>query len=270
VKHIKLFEEFKNDFLLNENVTLKNAGKELEMGVELKKSFPRIADFRGTKFENFLINYFKINGQSLSPTNEGGKTSAFSDVVEAGSNTYYSVKWSSSPTLNQIASGNMKDVTPAKAISQLVLKGEGKHSRALSKMEDMAALKKYVADQGGPVNANWGIIGGYASEVGEDIALKFYLSNVLSGQEVYDKLIEAIPTFKGSFNDQMNKRLGGLLVSRVFDDAGTQTITLTSGDEAIRNMKKDIEKLAIEPLFTKPQNLINTVEDLPTALSKYL
>ncbi len=239
------------------------SGIDLELSLFLQKKFiDKKSDVVGREFEDLIVKYFT---GGFAQTNVGTVESAFSDVKQG--NTYYSVKYSkavASSTLSTVTGNNFRYTTIGKLISQSVLASEGRFTNELSKIKSQKELKEFMKDKKISTN-NFGIIAGYAFKDGDSIILKIQYSNILSGKELYNKLLK----FYRSTKD-INAQLRSHTVTKVFGAAGAEEFKLPAGDSVIANIKDEVEKLIIDPVFALPADIIDAIKKLPGILGKYL
>ena len=239
------------------------SGIDLELSVLLQKKFiDQISSVVGRDFEDLIVKYFS---GGFIQTNVGTVESAFSDVKQG--DTYYSVKYSKavkSKTLATVTGDNFRLTTIGNLISRSVLASEGKFTNALSKIKSQKELKEFMKDKKISTN-KFGIIAGYAFKDGDSIILKVQYSNILTGKELYNKLLK----FYSSFKD-INKQLRSHTVTKIFGHAGTEEFKLPAGDSVVANIKDEVEKLIIDKIFTSPADIIDAIKKLPSNVNKYL
>ena len=235
---------------------LKSRVNLLELSVSLQKPDDQV---NGDTFENLIVKYFR---GGFKQTN-GKKVTPFYDVKQG--KTYYSVKYSQavkSGTLGSVAGDNIK-TTIAQLISQTVLASGGKYSEELGEIQSLRGLKGFMKDRKIPDN-KYGIIAGYAFKDGDSIILKVQYSNILTGKEIYDKLLK----FYRPPNISMNKELRGHIVTKIFGpDYGTEEFKLPAGDSTVGNIKDEVEKLIINEIFTSRADIIDAIKKLPSKVA---
>jgi hypothetical protein len=239
------------------NVNLKR-NCELELGVTLKTRFiNEISSVVGRSFEDLICKYFKGN---FVQTNVNNVESAFSDVRQR--DTYFSVKYSQavkSKTLSTVTGDNFRFTTIAKMISQSVLMSEGKYTFELGRIKSRKELEKFMEDKTITTN-KFGIIAGYAYDTflnPDTICLKVMTSNILTGQELYNKLLKVYDEFS-----DMKKELRSHTVTKIFGHDTTQEFELPAGDSEISLMKDSIQKDIIDVVFETKEELIEKLLQL--------
>lgn len=244
--------------------TLKlKSGSELELSVLLQKKFiDKISSVVGRDFEDVIVKYFT---GGFKQTNVGNVESAFSDVRQG--NTYYSVKYSkavANSTLAKVTTDNFRMTTIGDLISRAALASEGKHTYALKQIKNKKELEDFMKDK--KISSNsFGIIAGYAFKKGDDIILKVQYSNILTGKELYKKLL----TFYSSVND-INKKMRSHTITKIFGHAGTQEFILPAGESIIADMKDKVEELIIDKIYDTPEDFMSAIKKLPSVLNSYL
>ena len=227
----------------------------LELSVSLQKPDDQV---NGDTFENLIVKYF--NG-GFKQTN-GKRVTPFYDVKQG--KTYYSVKYSKavkSGTLASVTGDNIK-TTIAQLISQTVLASGGEYSEELGEIQSLKGLKGFM--KGRKISDNkYGIIAGYTFKDGDSIILKVQYSNILTGKEIYDKLLK----FYSPPNISMNKELRRYTVTKIFGDAGTKEFKLPAGDSTVGNIKDEVEKLIINEIFTSRADIIDAIKKLPSKVA---
>tara|TARA_Y100000034_G_C6792715_1_gene355042 strand:+ start:53 stop:835 length:783 start_codon:yes stop_codon:yes gene_type:complete len=244
--------------------TLKlKSGSELELSILLQKKFiEQISSVVGRDFEDVIVKYFT---GGFKQTNVGNVESAFSDVRQG--NTYYSVKYSkavANSTLAKVTGDNFRLTTIGNLISRAVLASEGKYTNELKQIKNKKELEDFMKDK--KISSNsFGIIAGYAFKKGDAIILKVQYSNILTGKELYKKLL----TFYDSFKN-INKQMRSHTVTKIFGHPGTEEFVLPAGDSIIANMKDKVEELILDKIYTTPEDLLLNIKKLPSILGKYL
>ena len=231
---------------------------ELELGVTLKTHYVgAISSVVGRDFEDLICKYFKGN---YVQTNINAVESAFSDVREI--DTYFSVKYSQAvkdKTLSTVTGDNFRFTTIAKMISQSVLMVEGKYTHELSQIKSRKELEKFMEDKTITTN-KFGIIAGYAYEESSNpdkVYLKIMTSNILTGKELYNKLLKVYDEF-----GDMKKELRSHTVTKIFGHDTTQVFELPAGDTEISLMKDTIKENILDTVFTTKEDLIKKILEL--------
>lgn len=250
-----------NDFRLKRNC-------ELELSLLLQNKFiDKISSVVGRDFEDLICKFFR--GRFVQ-TNVNAVESAFSDVRQ--DDTYFSIKYSQAvkdKTLATVTGDNFRTTTIAKMISQSVLMSEGKYTHELGQIKSRKELDEFMEDK--IISSNkFGIIAGYSwIENGiwpgqeSDVNLKISYSNILTGQELYKRLLKVYDEF-----GDMKKELRSLTITRVFGKGGEHIFHLPLGDSNISKMKEYIQKNIMDTIFETPESLLDTIRELPQELKR--
>ena len=231
---------------------------DLELGVLLKTKFiNQISSVVGRDFEDLICKYF--NGNFVQ-TNINAVESAFSDVRQ--DDTYFSVKYSQAvknKTLSTVTGDNFRFTTIAKMISQSVLMSEGKYTFELGNITSRKELEKFMEDKTITTN-KFGIIAGYAYEDlynKDSVYLKVMTSNVLTGQELYNKLLQVYDEF-----GDMKKELRSHTVTKIFGHDTTQVFELPAGDTEISLIKEHIQTNILDVVFETKEDLLKKLDSI--------
>ena len=247
---------------------------ELELSLLLQNKFvDKISSVVGRDFEDLICKYFEGN---FLQTNVNAVESAFSDVRQ--DDTYFSIKYSQAvkdKTLATVTGDNFRTTTIAKMISQSVLMSEGKYTHELGQIKSRKELDEFMKDK--TITSNkFGIIAGYSwidnlhnrgifvdDALCKDVNLKISFSNILTGQELYKRLLQVYDEF-----DDMKKELRSLTITRIFGKGGEQIFRLPIGDSNIANIKEYVQKNIMDTIFETPESLIDKLRNIPEDIIK--
>ena len=232
---------------------------ELELSLLLQNKFiNKISSVVGRDFEDLMCKY--VDGD-FTQTNINAVESAFCDIKK--DDTYYSIKYSKSvqnKPLSTVTGDNFRYTTIAKMISQSVLMSEGKYTHELSQINSIRELSEFMKDKNITKN-KFGVVAGFSWieprsdwEIGRmvpKVVLKLQYSNILTGQELYNKLLNVYKEF-----GDMKKELRSHVITKIFGHNGTRTHELPMGDSKRASLKKNIQENVMDAILDTPHSLI--------------
>ena len=231
-------------------------GCKSELGIKLHQHFlGKISGVVGRDFEDLICDYF--DGNYTQTNIQDRVESAFCDVRK--DDTYISVKYSQAvkdKTLSTVTGDNFRTTTIAKMISQSVLMSEGKYTYELGQLNSREELEEFMKDK--TITSNkFGIIAGYCydSDTTDEIVLKVMTSNILSGQQLYNKLLQVYDEF-----GDMKKELRSHTITKVFGESDTSYFNLPIGDTDITLMKKEFNKIN-NNIYKDKKSYLNKIQE---------